>query len=84
MSVFTFDAGLHNVVKIEKHGKKWYAYRLEKVILVQGDKHPSFIFAKSPFGSWSYQPFEDKDVKRDPETFLADVRRWQPQLVSCR
>ena len=82
MTVFTFDTGLHNLVKIEKHGKKWCVYRLEKVVLPAApDKHPRFIFGQKPFGSWSYQPFEDKDVKGDPEAFLEDVKRWQPQLV---
>ena len=93
MTVFTFDSGLHNLVKIEKHGKKWCVYRLEKVILPVGSellsaerpqlpgKHPQFIFSKKPFGSWSYQPFEDKDVKGDPEVFLEDIKRWQPHLI---
>jgi hypothetical protein len=77
--VFTFDAGTHNLVKIEKRGKKWCVYRLEKVILT--DKHPRFIFENKPFESWSYKPFEDKDVKGDPETFLEDIKRWQPHLI---
>ena len=79
MTVYTFDSGMHAVVKIEKHGKIWCVYRLEKVILT--DKHPRFIFEQKPCESWSYQPFEDKDLKGDPEVFLEDIKRWQPHLV---
>ena len=86
MTVYTFDTGLHNLVKIEKHGKKWCVYRLEKVILTDKDHrrvlvHPIFIFEQKPYESWSYQPFEDKDVKGDPEAFLEDIKRWQPHLI---
>jgi len=79
MTVYTFDSGMRTLVKIEKHGKKWCVYRLEKVIL--RGRHPKFIFEQKPFESWSYQPFEDKDVKGDPEVFLEDIKRWQPHLV---
>jgi len=84
MTVYAWDNGNHTVVKIEKHGKKWYVYRLEKVILPAApNTYPhQFIFSKKPFGSWSYQPFEDKDVKGDPEVFITDVKRWQSHLFS--
>jgi len=89
LTVYTFDSGMHTLVRIEKHGIKWCVYRLEKVILTtravlhggMTDKHPRFIFEQKPCESWSYQPFEDKDVKGDPEVFLEDVKRWQPHLV---
>ena len=81
MTVFAFDAGTHNLVKIEKHGKKWCVYRLEKVEVITGYPHPRFTFEKKPYESWSYQPFEDKDVKEDPKAFLEDIKRWQPHLV---
>jgi hypothetical protein len=79
-TVYTFDASMHNLVKLEKHGKKWCVYRLEKVEIIPG-KHPRFTFEQKPYESWSYEPFEWKDVNGDPETFLDDVKRWQPQLI---
>jgi hypothetical protein len=79
MPVFTFDGNMATMVKIEKHGKTYCVYRLEKVVMTK--MGPGFIFEEYPCESWSYKPYEDKDVSTRPVDFFEDVKRWQPSLI---
>jgi len=75
--VYTFDCGLKTVVKIVKRGVRWAVYRLDHIEISRKGK-VRFVFEKKPYRSWSYKPFEDKDVTRKPDVFLEDVKRWEP------
>ena len=79
MPVFTFDVNMATMVKIEKRGKTYRVYRLEKVVMTK--RGLGFIFEEHPYESWSYKPYEDKDVSVRPVDFFENVKRWQPSLI---
>jgi len=68
-------------VKIIKRGKVWAVYRLDQVIVARDGKR-TFKFENRAFETWSYPPFEDKDVHGSAELLDFDfIRRWTPHLV---
>ena len=74
-TVYTFDSGLKTIVKIVKRGKVWVIYRL-KEIKVDRLGNKLFDFETTPYASWHYKPFEDKDVSLTPDPYYEDVKTW--------
>jgi len=81
--VYTFDASLKTIVKIVKRGSRWAVYKLEKIVVYKGGKR-EFFFEEKASETWSYKPFEDKDVSNSPEPYFEDVKRWQPWKITHR
>ncbi|MCK4260094.1 MAG: hypothetical protein KAX49_14035 [Halanaerobiales bacterium] len=91
--VYTFDNGSRNLVKIVKRGKRWAVYQLKEIQWwdkVFADYRRStetrykFIWEKKAINTYSYKPFEDADVTNYPDSFISDVKRWQPHKLSYR
>ncbi len=86
MSVFAFDSGLHDMVKITKIKTKYYVYRLKEVqeipkrghSFMWGDHTYKFIWERSAVACYNYKPYDDSDVASNPEVYIEDIKRWNP------
>lgn len=87
--VYTFDRS-RGLVKIIKRGNVWAVYRIkeiqerEKVFadpMRMSEKRYKFVFEARAIATHSYKPFEDRDVSNNPDSFVEDVRTWQPYTI---
>ena len=83
-------AGGRNPVKIQKKGKRWYVYDVKQVTKVQvmylniykpSEVRVKIEFEKKPRESYSYKPYEDRDVSTDPTSIVDDVKIWQSYKI---
>ena len=88
--VYTFDR-TEGLIKIVKHGKRWCIYRVKAIKwwtkhfknpMRSSEKRYKFSWQDHPVKTWHYKPFEDSDVSNNPEDFIADVKIWQPFIMS--
>ena len=85
-AVYTFD-GSRNLVKIVKRGSVWAVYRIKEIQwwdkvfadpMRTTETKYTFIWEKKAIATHSYKPFEDGDVANTPDSFIEDVKCWQP------
>jgi len=91
--VYTFDNGSRNLVKIVKRGQRWAVYQLKEIQwwdkvfadpMRTTETKYKFIWETKAVRTHSYKPFEDGDVANSPDSFIEDVKCWQPYKLVYR
>ena len=89
MVVYAFD-GHRELVKIVKRGRVWAVYPIKKIEwwkkyfsdpMRKSEVRYKFIWEKRPINTYTYKPYEDKDVSDNPEDFIEDVETWQSYVL---
>lgn len=86
MSLFVFDSGSQNLIKITKRGKKYYVYRLKDVLefpakgrsYYSGHYTYKFTWEPTAIAVHNYKPYEDSDVSSSPDVYIEQIKRWTP------
>jgi len=75
----------HGAIKIVgKHGK-YYVHALKEIqvpLTTSSDlKRPHWVWETTPYETWMYKPYDDKDVSLTQAAVFESVTTWRPNKV---